>query len=1352
MAGETENFKVSLIADSKDLDNKISKARSQMDKFSREQKDRAKVRFTATIADLQLKMDKARSELRKFKKDGDKAAQLKARIEIIGLQKNVTQARKMLSDLEKTTTKSAKGFFNLNGIVRDSLKAFGGFFILSQVKRLMDGVFNSVVAFDSAFAGVRKTVDATEEEFAQLSEGFRKLAKDDIPLTVEELLKIGELGGQLGIAKEELIEFTSTVAKLGVTTNLTTEDAAKSFARLKNVFRLTNKDVEKLGSSLVDLGNNVVADEAEILSFANRLSGVGNALGLTAQETFGIAAAFRSVGVEAESGGTAIQKALIKMNDVVRDGGKELEIFAKLSGKSSEEFVNTWENDPVQAFNDFVKILSSSGKDASVVIEELIGSNERLKRAFLTIAGSGDLLTQTIDRSNKAFQENTALTIEADQKFKTLQSRIQKVKNFFLDLGRNVGGPASEGLVKFAEIIVDILKGGAKLKEYAGIIKLIGIALGTFIGIKVLTGIKLGLLSIATAGKQATLALTRLGSTKTLMSGLVGAINPIMTIATIALPLLINAWIDSKLRAVQFNNALVNLKKTIEDMTSPFESLKNQAMSINKQISDIVKGQTDLQDSFKSAKNIQEQNKIVNEMGDSVQELRRKILDLGESLGTSRTETLRFMESFGLTADTLTLSQEKIEKITEGLPGIFAKNYGEAEKTFTKTFESFRETTDTWHDAFKLAMDASADKLGKTSRSITETYIKMAGESGEIGDAFMIGLTEGMTRDEVRKNLVNAGIKNIDELIGEQIKKAVEAKDIGKAIPELIALGIDDKKIEALKSSDNLMRDVSLTIANRITDVRNAGLATGQAAGAGIATGFSKMLPILNRMASQAKSIISTLSPQTAENIDSFSGRVEASFGKLKKMAHQAEAQSIQKALFQLHKTPSENSFDLSDVTGGDDKPKNKGGGSGGSPESKAQQALKASANIAKTELKEFEQRLEETTNKSGNLAKRVKDFYSGIASSIIDAKNRQKELTDELDSFKESETTDFIRDIAARNAEIINQEKALNDEIIKIREQAKGSQSNIDDDLIEKQKKLSLLQLQLSEYSEDTKESTKISKINSIDRLQAEIDSLRTREGITSETQSLLDAEKELQKIQEEKSSIDAIAARNSQLSKEQIQEIFDIEKKRASLNDSEREEFDLGNRISEKEAEIKSEIESQEKLIALRTRFLEIIAGEEEKNVVENANQKAKLLGLTNQKVFEDEIKFNEQLKTLGFDKLSEEEKMELLKLSNAEKGFVIEERKLRNQQEALFIVKEEYIAKAETAFFESVDRQKDKIQELINKIREAQSEMKLVGSSGASGVNDGGNTFNINQNNNINSNIDMQSALNGLIQKIN
>ncbi len=87
------------------------------------------------------------------------------------------------------------------------------------------------------------------------------------------------------------------------------------------------------------------------------------------------------------------------------------------------------------------------------------------------------------------------------------------------------------------------------------------------------------------------------------------------------------------------------------------------------------------------------------------------------------------------------------------------------EKTFTKTFESFRETTDTWHDAFKLAMDASADKLGKTSRSITETYIKMAGESGEIGDAFMIGLTEGMTRDEVRKNLVNAGIKILMNLL-----------------------------------------------------------------------------------------------------------------------------------------------------------------------------------------------------------------------------------------------------------------------------------------------------------------------------------------------------------------------------------------------------------------------------------------------------------------------------------------------------------------------------------------------------------------------------------------------------------
>lgn len=1349
MAGEAESFKVSLIADARDLDNKIAKARSQMDKFSREQKERAKTRFTATIADLQVKLDMARAELRKFKKEGDKTGQLEARIKILGLQKNIKDARGLLRDLDKSTTSTKKGFFHLNGIVRDAVKAFGGLFIIRQVQGLFSGLFRSVVSFDSAFAGVRKTIDATEEEFAELSKGFRKLATSEIPLAVEELLKIGELGGQLGIAKEELIEFTEVIAKLGVTTNLSTEEAAKSFARIKNVFRLTNKDVERLGSSLVDLGNKVAADEAEILNFANRLSGVGNAMGLTAQETFGVAAAFRSVGVEAESGGTAIQKALLEINDIVSKGGKELELFAKLSGKTTKEFADTWRNEPVKALDDFVKIVSSAGSEGSVVIEELIGSNERLKRAFLTIAGSGDLLSNTIGRANMAFESNSALTEEANKRFATLESRIQKIKNFFADLGRNVGGPVAEAFVSFGETVVDILKGGSAFREYAGIIKNVGIAIITYLSYKTLSGIRNGFIGIAESGLRMKQALNGLQFGK-LGAGLVGMINPLLTIATIAIPAVINAWASAKLESITLNNSLKSLVESLEDLSERrittrgyFEGIKKDLLELKE-----IRKEVEAFDVHNAPQKELFMIRAREEM--QIRSLINEYIALGEAYGKTAQQTYDFLNAQGLNIETIDLSSETMDNLNDNITQFLDEGIAPLDKKFSSTFSSMGKTTDTFGETFSKTMEILEKDLGGAAKTITENYIRMAGEAGDIGAAFTIGLEQGLTREEIVQRLHNAGIKNIQELIGLQLKEAIHSKETGNVISALIAAGISEEEAKVIAASDDVMTAVTKALRARLVEVQANGEAVGQAAGAGIARGFSKVFPVLNKMASQAKSIISTLSPQTAENIDSFAGRVQSSLGKLKSLAQQVEAQNIEKTLAELERKPTADTSGVN--TSVDNEYKPSGGGGGNTALKEAQAAVKESAKIASDQLKDFEKNLEETTKKSSDLAKRVKDFYAGIAKSIKDAKDRQKELTKELDSFKNEETQDFIKSIAERNAEIINQEKALNDEISKIREEATKNQSNIDDELIEKQQRLNLLRLQLSEYDENTKESTKLAKEQSIEKLEAEIQELSVKEGITSETERLLSAEKELQKIKEEKASIEAIAARNTQLSKDQIQEIFDIEKKRASLNDVEREEFDLQSRIAEKEKEIKAEIEAQQRIIDLRTKFLEIIAGDEEKSVVENAKRKRELLGITNEAIFEDEEKFNERLKELGFAKLSEEEKIDLLKLASQEKSFGIEERKLFNQQQELLSVKKEFIMKAEKALDDSVDRQKQKVQELINKIREAQAEMNLIGGSRGSGLDEGRRSFEINQTNNINSQVDLNSSFNKLLQKIN
>jgi len=294
------------------------------------------------------------------------------------------------------------------------------------------------IKFESAFAGVRKTVDATEAEFKTMQKQFLNMSKE-FPTAASELARIGELAGQLGVAKENIINFAKTISDLAVTTNLTSEEAATSFARIINIMGISQDSVDNMGSAVVDLGNNFATTEADIVMFATRIAGAGKIAGLTTSDIFGIGAAMSSVGIEAEAGGTAVQKVLLSLNEAVLTNNKDMKIFADTAGVSAEEFGTAWETDAGMAFNDFVVGLGKQGDDAIFTLQELGLQDQRLIRSFLSLAGAGDVITDSINTSNVAWEDNSALMIEADKRYGTTASQIDVLKNNFSAVSIELG-------------------------------------------------------------------------------------------------------------------------------------------------------------------------------------------------------------------------------------------------------------------------------------------------------------------------------------------------------------------------------------------------------------------------------------------------------------------------------------------------------------------------------------------------------------------------------------------------------------------------------------------------------------------------------------------------------------------------------------------------------------------------------------------------------------------------------------------------------------------------------------------------------------------------------------------------
>lgn len=380
----------------------------------------------------------------------------------------------------------------------------------------------AAIDFEQSFSGVRKTVDASGPELDALAGQFRDLATE-IPVSVEELSKIGELGGALGIPKENLLDFTETIALLGETTDLTVEDAAMTFGQLANVLSLTGEDLERLGSTIVDLGNKGASTEPQITALMLHMGGAAANIGLTADEVAGLSAALANVGIPAEAGGSAISQIFAKLSREVALGGPLLENFATVAQMSAEDFATAFKDRPgaaVTAFLDGLRQIAASGGNLTVVLDALGITEIRQVRAMQSLANASTSVSDTLKTSEDAFRTNTALSDEAAKKFETFASKLSIASNKVNDAKIEVGGFITLAAEPFVAAVGNM---AAKLGDIDGPLGAVVVAVGGLVGAVTLLG---GAFLIALPRIQATkVAIAQLKAESTLAAGSIGLLG-----------------------------------------------------------------------------------------------------------------------------------------------------------------------------------------------------------------------------------------------------------------------------------------------------------------------------------------------------------------------------------------------------------------------------------------------------------------------------------------------------------------------------------------------------------------------------------------------------------------------------------------------------------------------------------------------------------------------------------------------------------------------------------------------------------------------------------------------------------
>ena len=355
---------------------------------------------------------------------------------------------KITTELDNQQAEQALSKFGK--LVKTGIAALGISKIASEIGQLGGYIFQTGLQFESAFAGVEKTVDATDAQLQEFRSGIREMSTE-IPQTAAEIASVAEAAGQLGIRNEYLLGFTETMSNLGVATNMSATEAATSLARLANITQMPQENIDRLGSTIVALGNNLATTESEITEMGLRLAGAGKQVGMSEAQILGLAGAISSVGIEADAGGSAVSTIMAKMQLAVEEGGESLEQFANVAGMSADEFRQAFQEDAAQALVSFVEglgTMDSRGQSAIATLSDMEITEIRQRDALLRLAGAGDVLSESLGIATQAWDENNALTNEAEKRYQTLESQIQILKNnvddFAISLYDGIRDPMAE--------------------------------------------------------------------------------------------------------------------------------------------------------------------------------------------------------------------------------------------------------------------------------------------------------------------------------------------------------------------------------------------------------------------------------------------------------------------------------------------------------------------------------------------------------------------------------------------------------------------------------------------------------------------------------------------------------------------------------------------------------------------------------------------------------------------------------------------------------------------------------------------------------------------------------------------
>jgi len=396
-----------------------------------------------------------------FKDTAKSVDELNPKLSTLGkIKLGITEAFKKASNQIQLTTKDIEKFNSIkskmesSNLKLDSLKNYRNDFKSSIMDKVALGTsvalpMKLAIDFESSMADVNKVVDfESTDEAKAFEQSILKMTRS-IPINATGLAEIVSAGGQLGITKDKLLDFTEITAKMSTAFDMSTVKAGESSATLMNIFSLSIDGVSSLGDALNHLSDNSASKAKDLVDVLARVGGNSKVFGITAEQTASLGSAFLAMGRPAEVAGTAINAILQKLGTADKQGKKFQNALSQI-GLSSKELKENISNNAEGAIVDFLTRIKDVADDEKLgLLSDMFGQEYADDVALLTVGlhNYTDAIGHLSDKTKYA----GSMTREFEIRSKTTANNMVLFKNGISEIGINIGTvllPAFNSILK----------------------------------------------------------------------------------------------------------------------------------------------------------------------------------------------------------------------------------------------------------------------------------------------------------------------------------------------------------------------------------------------------------------------------------------------------------------------------------------------------------------------------------------------------------------------------------------------------------------------------------------------------------------------------------------------------------------------------------------------------------------------------------------------------------------------------------------------------------------------------------------------------------------------------------------